>query len=1495
MSTLVPAEGSSQRAHPVSNSIAANYPHALADSFHFEIDPNNFIAPNPAPNSPLGPAPVVTSHSSLKTITRDVKSSVQTPASSNNTAPKPRKPNPSPNKVNGDKNAKRMISSAHALLEGYSKLPHSMQSQHVLGNPLKPFGLGPLGEGSAQADPMMPFQMPAHEDMLPNDSLLQAAIAARLPINSMSPGEHKIFGKDFGREDHLVSYLEVRNKILRAFYMQPSRSLSLLEAFNATQSHSLDMCASVYFFLVRYSYINFGLVRPPNLHHAIMSSMLTPQAPRPKTFVIIGAGMAGLACARQLRQVFENHSSNFQASGVREPPPIIIILESRQRIGGRVYTHSLFTKARSSASPFASTYTTGVDLGAKVVSGWEGGNPIKVLKQQLNLTTHDITKPTQLFDIQGQLIDEQTDVLCETIFNQALEETTRMRTKTAESRKSNHNQRKRGSVASRSDGKEVDESLKPKAHPEVPSGLTEKPRKRRDSNANPGSIAKNSEPLSLGAAFDKALRDHPRYNTLNDRELRIIQWHLANLEFANSTSINNLSLQQWDQDDEHEFFGQHSMFVGGFGQLAHAMAYGCRPLGCIKENIATDRLDIRMGVSVVQIDWHNRESSGLNALDETNVIITCEDGSRFAADACVVTVPLGVLKSTAIKFEPELPQQKLSSIQRLGFGVLNKVVLVFREPFWDVNTDTFGFLNPQDLETGLYETARGKCFLFWNMTPVVKLPVLIALLAGEAAVRLEQQPDQTIVKETLDVLQRLYDQPIPSPLETIVTRWSYDEHSRGSYSYVGVGATGSDYDVLAEPIDQTLFFAGEHTCREYPATVHGAFISGMRAAAQIGNSFLGEIELQHNININPMKLPHVLETDERKLNLSNHPVYHGPLFSLSTNFQSSHGQKGPATDTCTKPGFSTSMPHELQEPAILPAMEPGLKREMEESSNFDTRVVPKKAKTSATRRRKNEKLLSIAHRKCLITIPREWKYTGKSIPCVVPDCKMISNAPVEFHKHLISHIPDEEKAVYCFVNEKGEFPSLPDDLMPALPKQCMKNPFLLYLKIHWDATKKEVKGDHHSIRTYLARKWGELEKDEKQNYLSEIERLRKDHKKRLNVFHLQCSALGITDYFTEPDISSHQSSSKNGGGSASTSLKRPNEGASTQAPRPQPIPSDQTKDDGEVLKESTQDIAPTVPTDVIHSKSKGTHPTSFKRDSFTLQTNSNASGVEKRSTIEVFANKQDGEDGSGMQKDAAQPSSSEDVGQSRTDESDHIKSSSSDTSPPFQASSVSSANFAPGKSAITSLIAQRMIPPLFSPLTVSLAGSSAGSTGNLLANSANSLNLPGTAISTGMPSSYLMYQTAHRFSSSFESPSGVTNSSTSSISLLGKPKSPSSVTNGSTESIGNTPRPPALQSYFDIVNTDEHYQQFLLQRHLQQQQQQHAQSKDHGSMQRSLATNKSSLLPAVAHSAPPLKQTLSESKSNHKGDSPPKALPLPSHTIPTAASPSEPTMTDTSS
>ena len=43
--------------------------------------------------------------------------------------------------------------------------------------------------------------------------------------------------------------------------------------------------------------------------------------------------------------------------------------------------------------------------------------------------------------------------------------------------------------------------------------------------------------------------------SVSDRQ--VLDWHFANLEFANATPLSDLSLKHWDQDDEFEFTGSH--------------------------------------------------------------------------------------------------------------------------------------------------------------------------------------------------------------------------------------------------------------------------------------------------------------------------------------------------------------------------------------------------------------------------------------------------------------------------------------------------------------------------------------------------------------------------------------------------------------------------------------------------------------------------------------------------------------------------------------------------------------------------------------------------------------------------------------------------------------------------------------------------------------------------------------------------------------------------
>lgn len=117
-------------------------------------------------------------------------------------------------------------------------------------------------------------------------------------------------------------------------------------------------------------------------------------------------------------------------------------------------------------------------------------------------------------------------------------------------------------------------------------------------------------------------------------------------------------------------------------------------------------------------------------------------------------------------------------------------------------------------------------------------------MAGDAAEQAEGESDEALVAEATVVLSRMYPQKtVPKPEETIITRWRADPYARGSYSYVGLEATADDYNHIAASIDNKIFFAGEASCGTHPATVHGAYISGLRAASEVADAIFGPIQV----------------------------------------------------------------------------------------------------------------------------------------------------------------------------------------------------------------------------------------------------------------------------------------------------------------------------------------------------------------------------------------------------------------------------------------------------------------------------------------------------------------------------------------------------------------------------------------------------------------------------------------------------------------------------
>ena len=267
----------------------------------------------------------------------------------------------------------------------------------------------------------------------------------------------------------------------------------------------------------------------------------------------------------------------------------------------------------------------------------------------------------------------------------------------------------------------------------------------------------------------------------------------AEIEHDYAADVDDLSLFEFDQDSE--FTGPDVLFPGGYTQLVERLKIG---------------LDIRTRQVVRNVV---RDRSGVK-------IIT--NGDTLSADFAVITLPLGVLKQSSVAFIPKLPASKTGAITRLGMGVLNKCYLRFPKAFWHPRAHLLGYVN-----------AARQWSAWLNIYRYTGQPVLVGFNAGSFAEQLETLSDDAITASAMKVLRRIYGATIPDPNGVRITRWKSDAFTRGSYSYIPTGASGEDYDALAASVDGRLFFAGEATSRTYPGTVHGAWLSGRRAAREI--------------------------------------------------------------------------------------------------------------------------------------------------------------------------------------------------------------------------------------------------------------------------------------------------------------------------------------------------------------------------------------------------------------------------------------------------------------------------------------------------------------------------------------------------------------------------------------------------------------------------------------------------------------------------------------
>jgi monoamine oxidase len=263
--------------------------------------------------------------------------------------------------------------------------------------------------------------------------------------------------------------------------------------------------------------------------------------------------------------------------------------------------------------------------------------------------------------------------------------------------------------------------------------------------------------------------------------------------------------------------GQQYRPLGGYGKMVNYLAECSRKSGAL----------IQLATIVKEIRWSKGQ-----------VEVFDEAGRSYTARKAIITVPVGVWTAEenakgTVQYAPSLPH-KVQAAKQMGFGSVIKVLLQFKDAFWEDEAVE----KKCNANTGNFHMAISDMPVptWWSQLPN-RSTLLTGWLSGPQATHMKNDDDEAILLKALLSVSGIFKIDVVSLREKLqwwrVFNWTADPFTRGSYSYSTLYTTNAR-SVLAEPVENTLFFAGE-ALYEGPemGTVEAALNSGMKVSGRI--------------------------------------------------------------------------------------------------------------------------------------------------------------------------------------------------------------------------------------------------------------------------------------------------------------------------------------------------------------------------------------------------------------------------------------------------------------------------------------------------------------------------------------------------------------------------------------------------------------------------------------------------------------------------------------
>ncbi len=295
---------------------------------------------------------------------------------------------------------------------------------------------------------------------------------------------------------------------------------------------------------------------------------------------------------------------------------------------------------------------------------------------------------------------------------------------------------------------------------------------------------------------DEDLGRYLRRIGFSDMQLRYVQRSFANaegesMEFLNAAAHAHLFKDSDGADDYSDY-----RILDGYDSYYRRLA---------------DELDIRLNCVVQEIDWRD----GVRA--------RARSGETYAAAAAVITLPLGLLQSDRVRFNPPLPPQKREALTGLKMGPVLKLVYLFEEPLLDPSIGA------------IY--AKGNPPMWWSpsLGRDSGATVWTGFVSGDYAREMLALGEVKALQKGMETLRQEIGNPTLQFVKARWVNWPADPFALGGYSVCLPGHYAARGKLaMATP---PLFWAGEATAPHHlTAMVHGAYFTGQRAAREIVES-----------------------------------------------------------------------------------------------------------------------------------------------------------------------------------------------------------------------------------------------------------------------------------------------------------------------------------------------------------------------------------------------------------------------------------------------------------------------------------------------------------------------------------------------------------------------------------------------------------------------------------------------------------------------------------